>query len=338
MHGDIFYPTFLLRMIMPTDMAMTWEFPIHLFLCGLFTYLFLRAWSFGFYGALVGGLAYMLGGSIAGYASTGHDGKLFVSTMLPLALLLLTRGIRDGRIWAWGALAITIGLAVLSPHPQLLQYLLLAAGAFALVRRVRRPSRATASCRATSRSSGWRSPPAPSALGMLIGAIQYWPALFEYKPWSPRAGGHDYATATSYSFPIEETLNAYWPQFSGILDNYWGRNGIHLHSDYFGVIVLMLFGAAFGQTGHKTFRRFWLGTGLVALLWAFGGIHAVLPSHPRDSSLARTTSARRARSSTSSRSRCRCWRRSEWSASSRGACQREVRDRVGDRRRRRSPC
>src|SRR5215210_231098 len=24
MHGDIFYPTFLIRMIMPTDLAMTW--------------------------------------------------------------------------------------------------------------------------------------------------------------------------------------------------------------------------------------------------------------------------------------------------------------------------
>src|SRR3954466_8655026 len=104
MHGDIFYPTFLLRMIMPTDLAMTWEFPVHLFLCGLFTYRFLRAWHFGFYGALAGGLAYMLGGSIAGYAGPGHDGKLFVSTMLPLALFLITRGIRDGRIWAWGAL------------------------------------------------------------------------------------------------------------------------------------------------------------------------------------------------------------------------------------------
>jgi len=91
MHGDIFYPTFLLRMIMPTDLAMTWEFPIHVFLCGLFTYLFLRAWNFGFYGALIGGLAYMLGGSIAGYAGPGHDGKLFVSTMLPLGSWLRSR-------------------------------------------------------------------------------------------------------------------------------------------------------------------------------------------------------------------------------------------------------
>ena len=60
-----------------------------------------------------------------------------MSALLPLALWLLVRGIRDGRHWAWGALAITVGLAVLSPHPQLLQYMLLTSGAFALVPRLR---------------------------------------------------------------------------------------------------------------------------------------------------------------------------------------------------------
>src|SRR5215831_2412732 len=259
MHGDIFYPTFLLRMILPTDLAMTWEFPIHLFLCGLFTYFFLRAWKFGFWGALVGGLAYMLGGSIAGYAGPGHDGKLFVSTMLPLALLLITRGVRDGRLWAWGALAVTVGLAELSPHPQLFQYLLLVSGCFALfVAFAKHPDfgrleRSVAIKRLVLALFA-------VGVGMLIGAIQFWP-LLEYKPWSPRSAGHDYATATSYSFPIEERVNSYWPQFSGILDAYWGRNAIHFHSDYFGVVVLMLAGAAAGQMRQRSFRRFWVITG-----------------------------------------------------------------------------
>lgn len=269
MHGDIFYPTFLLRMIVPTDVAMTWEFPIHLFLCGLFTYLFLRAWNLSFWASLAGGLAYMLGGSIAGYAGPGHDGKLFVSTMLPISLLLLTRGVRDGRTWAWGAFALVIGAAVLSPHPQLLQYMLLAAGAFTLyialadhpgIGKLPRP---VAIKRVALAAAG-------VAVGFLIGAIQYLPVL-HYTPWSPRAGGHDWDTATSYSFPIEETLNSYWPQFSGILDNYWGRNLIHFHSDYFGVIVLLLVGASFGAATAKSFKRFWLVTGIVALLWAYGG-------------------------------------------------------------------
>src|SRR6476620_3918791 len=44
MHGDIFYPTFLLRLLVGTAEGLTLSFPIHLFLAGLFTYLFLRAW------------------------------------------------------------------------------------------------------------------------------------------------------------------------------------------------------------------------------------------------------------------------------------------------------
>src|SRR5215216_7893619 len=69
MHGDIFYPTFLLRAFLPTDVALTWSFIIHLFLAGCFTFLFLRAWGVGFYGSLVGGLVYMMSGPIASYAS-----------------------------------------------------------------------------------------------------------------------------------------------------------------------------------------------------------------------------------------------------------------------------
>ncbi|HEY2855684.1 MAG TPA: hypothetical protein VGJ18_22805 [Gemmatimonadaceae bacterium] len=270
MHGDIFYPTFLLRWILPTDVAMTWEFIIHLFLCGLFTYLFLRSWRFGFWPALVGGLAYMLGGSIAGYASPGHDGKLFVSALMPLGLLLLTRAVRDGRRWAWGAFAFTVGLAFLTPHPQLFQYFLLLAGSYTLflafsdhveIGRLRRDVAIRRIALAL----------VCVVIGILIGAVQFWPALIEYKPWSPRAAGHDWATATSYSFPIEETLNWYWPQFTGILDNYFGRNVIHLHSDYFGAAVLMLAGAAFGRSRLISFKRFWLAVGAVSLLWAFGG-------------------------------------------------------------------
>ena len=64
MHGDIFYPTFLLRMILPTDVAMTWGFIIHVFLAGLFTFGFLRAIGYSFYGALVGGLAFIVPGLI----------------------------------------------------------------------------------------------------------------------------------------------------------------------------------------------------------------------------------------------------------------------------------
>jgi hypothetical protein len=271
MHGDIFYPTFLLRMVMPTDVAMTWGFIIHVFLAGLFTFGFLRAIGYSFYASLVGGLAYMMGGQIASYVSPGHDGKLFVSALFPLALWILYRGIREGKNWSWGAFAIIIGLCVLSPHPQLLQYTLLACGAYALFL-------------AFSTLDGASLPRAIAIgrlaaalgsviVGLAIGAVQYLPVR-QYVQWSPRAGGlADYRAATSYAWNPEELLNVYLPEFSGMLDNYWGRNGIHLHSDYFGAVVLVLAGAAFiGLRGDPRRKHiiFWSVALLVSLLWSLG--------------------------------------------------------------------
>jgi hypothetical protein len=282
MAGDIFYPTFLLRMALPTDVAMTWGFILHVFLAGLFTYGFLRAWGLGFFGALVGGMAYMMGGPIASYVSPGHDGKLFVSALFPLALWLIVRGVRDARAWAWGGLAITIGLAVLSPHPQLLQYMLLACGSFALFVALGRDASGR---RLDRRTMLTRLALALGAvvLGFVIGAIQYAPVR-EYVAWSPRAGGLGYEHATSYSFPPVELVNLYLPQFTGILDQYWGPNLIHFHSEYLGAAVLLLAAAAFGGDAERGFRRFWIGAGIVAFLWMLGGstpffhiVYAIVP-------------------------------------------------------------
>jgi hypothetical protein len=285
MHGDIFYPTFLLRMIMPTDVAMTVGFMVHIFLAGLFTYFFLRAWGLGFYPALLGGLAYLMGGPIASYVSPGHDGKLFVSALTPLALWMLVRGIRDGRLWAFGVFALTTGLAVLSPHPQLLQYDLLLSGAFALFLAFSAGDRDAVLPRNTALTRLGLSA-AAVAVGMLIGAVQYLPVM-EYVPWSPRAGGKGYDYATTFSFPLEELINTYIPQFSGILNAYSGRNGIHLHSEYLGVAVLILAVLGFGAVRaarRRSFARFWLGTLIVALLWALGNstpffhlVYAIVP-------------------------------------------------------------
>ena len=285
MHGDIFYPTFLLRLVLPVDVAMTWGMILHFFLCGFAMYCFLRAAArLSFHSALLGGVAYMMGGFVSSLLSAGHDGKLFVSALLPVVLLIVTWCVRDGRRWAWGVLSIAVGLVVLTPHPQMSQYLLLAAGAWALFL-------------AFGGSGAERLPPnialkrlggalAAVIVGGAIGAIQFVPVR-EYVQWSPRGPGFDYQQAAQFSFPFEELFNTYLPQFSGILDNYWGRNQFHLHSEYVGAGVLVLATAAFGGgwTGaRKRFLWFWVGAGIVSLLWALGDstpffqiVYAVVP-------------------------------------------------------------
>ena len=282
MGGDIFYPVALaLRWLFPTDVAMNLGFMVHTFLCGLFTYGFLRAAGFGFRSSLLGGVAYLLSGPIASYPSPGHDGKLYVSAMLPLVLWMVVRGVRDGRRWAWGVMSIAIGLAVLSPHPQLLQYMLLTSGAFGLWVAFAshdgvRLERAIA-VRRLAYSAG------AVVLGGLMGAIQYVPVR-EYVDWSPRAGGKGWEHAVSYSLPPEEMVNFYLPEFTGILERYWGRNGIHLHSEYLGVVVLVLASLAFATRARRGFMLFWLVAFVVSLLWALGGntpfyrlVYAIVP-------------------------------------------------------------
>ena len=285
MHGDIFYPTFLLRLVLPVDVAMTWGMILHFFLCGFATFGFLRvAARLSFHAALVGGVAYMMGGFVSSLLSAGHDGKLFVSALFPVVMLIVTWCVRDGRRWAWGVLAIAVGLAVLTPHPQLLQYLLLAAGAWALFLAVggmgdeRLPRNV-----ALKRLMGAL---VAVIVGGAIGAIQYLPVR-EYVQWSPRGPGFDYQSAAQFSFPLEELINTYLPQFSGILDQYWGRNQFHFHSEYVGAGVLVLATAAFGGgwTGaRRRFLWFWVGAGIVSLLWALGDstpffqiVYAVVP-------------------------------------------------------------
>ncbi|MBA3853459.1 MAG: hypothetical protein C0503_03530 [Gemmatimonas sp.] len=283
MHGDIFYPTQLLRMVLPTDAAMTWGMVLHLFLAGIATFAFLKNLGVRSTAAVVGAVSYMMAGQVASLVSPGHDGKLFVSSLLPVALLMLTWGIRDAKPWAWGGLSLVVGLGVLTPHPQLLQYLLLAAGAWGLMLAFGAPTGVTLTRRDATLRLGLAF--AAVGLGLVIGAVQYMPVL-EYVDWSPRAGGRGYDYATSFSLPPEELLNLVLPEFTGKLDNYWGRNGIHLHSEYMGATVLAL--AAAGMAGlakqRSRLRWFLIGMTIVGTLWALGGstpfyqlVYAIVP-------------------------------------------------------------
>ena len=273
MNGDIFYPPSLLfRMLLRADVALTWLFVVHIFLTGWLAYLFLRKMGLRFPAAVIGGLAYLMSGPIASYVSPGHDGKLYVSAILPLVLMILVYGIRDGRRWAWPTLALTIGFAVLSPHIQILQYLLLASGGFALYLAFWSgpgvtPARPIALRRLAVASGA-------VVLGMMMGAVQFAPVL-QYVSSSPRAGGGQggYDFSTAFSMPPEELVNTYLPEFSGILDNYWGRNFFHYHSEYLGAVVLVLAGCAFfgAVADRRRHIRYWLIIAVIATLWSLGG-------------------------------------------------------------------
>jgi hypothetical protein len=269
MHGDVLYPTAWLRLAMPTHIAMNLGFVVHYVLAGLFTYWFLRKWRVSWTGAVVGGLSYQLAGVVGSYVSPGHDGKLFVTTMLPLLLTGLTLGIRDRRFEGYAIGALAVGLIMLSPHPQMAQYALLAAGLFTLFLVFGEGTVQTARARAIALALAAGT----VVLGVGVSAIQYMP-FYAYIPYSPRDASvlHDFAWSAAYAIPWSHVPEFVIPRFTGESFNgsYWGPNGLKLHSEYLGLLVVALAAVGAADKGRRR-MILWLGAiGLVFLLIALG--------------------------------------------------------------------
>ncbi|HXG44786.1 MAG TPA: hypothetical protein VNJ71_08540 [Gemmatimonadales bacterium] len=269
MHGDIFYPTAWLRWVMPVDLAITWGMALHFVLAGFFGYLLARRLEASWSGAVVAGVAYQLSGIVASQVSPGHDGKLFVSALAPLAFLALLEAIRHGKAAWYGGFAVIVGLCVLSPHYQMTYFLLLALGLWTLYLAVLDPERKTAT--PPWRAVAWAA--VAVVVGVGIAGLQILPFL-EYIPYSPRAAGGPntgWAYANLFSMPPEEIVTAVLPEFNGVLDNYWGRNPFKFHTEYLGAVVLMLACLAWGVPRR---RRLLTALGVLAvvfLLLAFAG-------------------------------------------------------------------
>jgi hypothetical protein len=282
MHGDLLYPFTWVRLLVATDTAMNLAFFVHLWLAGALTYLFLRSLALPWAAALFGGVAYQLSGIVASLVHPGHDGKLYVSALLPFVLWALVRWIRDGRLTAAAALGAGVGLAILSPSFQMAYYLLIAAGLFALYLALWDPERPPV-------RAAWlrlATAAAMMVLGLGVAAVQVLPFL-DYLPFSPRSvpgasSGWEYAT--SYSMPPAELLATVLPQLFGVAEAYHGSNPIKLHSEYLGIVALIVATVGLLATERRRLRWALVGLGALFLLISLGGhtpfyrlVYEVLP-------------------------------------------------------------
>ena len=265
LHGDIFYPTSWLRLVFSMPTVMNLGFVIHYVAAGLFVYLLLRRLSVPWIGAVVGGIGYELSGLIASYPLPGHDGKLFVSALLPLAMLALVLALRERRPGGYALLAVAVGLALLSPHFQMTYYMLIAAGLFALYLTFGESAERSTRSRLVSLALALGA----VLLGFGISAIQVLP-FTQYLPFSPRAQGfHGFEGATSYAVPWVHVPEFFFKLFTGLKETYWGPNGLKLHSEYLGLPVVAL--AVLGAGAARRRLVLWLGgIGLLFLLISLG--------------------------------------------------------------------
>ncbi|PYO95710.1 MAG: hypothetical protein DMD62_00635 [Gemmatimonadetes bacterium] len=258
-HGDVLYPTSFLRWKFSADKVTNFGFVLHYILAGMFMFLLLRRLRISWTGSVVGGVAYQLTGILISYARPGHDGKLFVSTMLPLACLALVVALRDRRAWGYPLLAVAVALCLLSPHVQTTYYLLIATGLWALYLTFGEPTSEPLAPRLTRLAIVL----AAVIAGFGIAMPQILPFL-EYIPHSPRAVAYSgaFESAASYGVPWDHVPEFFLAGFTGGGGGtYWGSNPIKLHSEYLGLPVILL--AILGLRGQPERRR---------LIWWLGGI------------------------------------------------------------------
>jgi len=268
MHSDIFYPTWILRLLVPVARANGYVFCIHIFLSGVATFCFVRSLGVGRTGAAISALAYMFSAGIVSFIFEGHDGRLIVTSMLPVALLFLHRGMAGNGAWNYIVAGGGVGLALLSPQVQMSYYLGIAVSLFFLVelwyrwQRSRDPRKAVSAILLFVAMVG---------VGLSLAAVQFLPA-YSYLEYSPRGGGgRGYEFATSWSMPPEETINLVAPSFSGLLESYWGRNYFKHHSEYLGIITLVLAGTGVALSRRRPYARFFIGLAVFSLIMAWGG-------------------------------------------------------------------
>jgi len=264
--GDMFYPTTALQFLMPVHRAIGVKLVIHIFLAGWFFYLFARRKGVGPGPSLVGGGAYMFAPYIISLIYAGHDGKLFVASLLPLGFLALERLLQRARFADLLFFGFTIGLMILTAHLQLAFF---ACGAFgfrfiwSILSDWKRGERSRVGRVAVLFVGA-------ALLGAALGAVQTYPAYVYTSTFSPRAGGVDYEFATSWSIHWEEVVSLVVPEFGGYLDGYWGKNPFKLNCESPGFLVMMLVIAGFFRIRRDKELLFWYLLLLVTLIYGLG--------------------------------------------------------------------
>jgi hypothetical protein len=263
--GDLFYPMSLLRLVLPTALAIDLEFVSHYVLAGFALYLLLRMLGFSWTAAITGGTAYQLSGVVLSLVSPGHDGKLFVTALLPVMLIGLVLGMRRQRWEGFALSGLAVGLALLSPQYQMTQYALVASGLFALYLAFGEPEGLSS----RDRWLAMLGAAGAVVLGFGISMIQVLP-FFHNIAYSPRAGAATYEYSSSFGLPWSHVPELLLSGFAGHYETYWGPNIIKFHSEYLGLPIIALAAVGVG-TPRRKLAWWMLGIGVLFLLVSLGG-------------------------------------------------------------------
>ncbi|MCK5124929.1 MAG: YfhO family protein [candidate division Zixibacteria bacterium] len=268
-HGDTFYPFSKLLLVINVFRAWGWNLLIHVFLAGITMFFCARTFGRSQLAAALSAVSYMFAAYFVSQVAPGHDGKMFVTALFPLTLMFIELAFERKPLVYFSLLGLTIGLIILTPHPQMAYYVLWVCAFYSVFKLVLKfiESKSVPALIKPSALFVWAV-----VLGLAISAIHFYPGYTYVKNYSPRADekrGDEWAK--SWSMHPEEAMSLLVPEFCGVNGekgaSYWGRNAFKDNSEYAGAVPLMV-----ALIGVMMVRRkktwFFAGLALFAFIYA----------------------------------------------------------------------
>ncbi len=265
--SGVFYPLYLLFLIIPVGYVFGYLFIIDIFLIGLFTYLFAKKLNLGSFSAFISAVIFMFSGPVVFRIYPGHLYILDAIVWLPL-LLYFYESLLKTKKYIFGLLAgITIALTILVGHSQFTFYNLLFSCTYFFIRLFFDYKENKNVLYILKLIFLFLL---SFLIGVALSAIQLVPSL-ELTNLSERAGGISFEFASAFSLKPYQMISFILPYFFGSPFNqtFWGIGNLWEMNGYLGLVPLIFALIAIVFKRNRYVFIFLLST-LISLLFAFG--------------------------------------------------------------------
>ncbi len=264
----IFYPATALLALLPVWLYFSVTTLLHVFLCGAFSFLYLRRWTVRQTSAAAGALVYM--GSSCLIGRLQFPPMILTAPYLPLLLMLVDRYVDRPRPGTRIGIAITVCLTVLAAHTQMAYMTLLCVTLYA-------------SLRVLSQLEGQRGKTLlaafvrtalplvmAGALGVMLTSIQTLPSLQLLKASTREA--LTAVQANRFVFQPQQLWTLFNPHFFGhpAQGDYWGGGNAWEPALFIGWLPLPFLGYALLRCSRERLVQFWSILAFLGLWLALG--------------------------------------------------------------------
>jgi hypothetical protein len=279
----LLYPLNVVFLLLPLGAALNWSVALHVWLAGLFTFLWTRNRGLHSLACLLGAIMFMFGGPYFLHIYAGHLPNLGTMIWAPLLFLALDKTLDRPSLGATLLGMFAVAMAILAGHIQYVFYMSVGAVIYCALHLASRwqsllfPNSSAPAPGSSSPKNGqlvllktvlclcliWFGAVALTAVQFLTG--------IQESHENVRAPGAAFEFASMFSFPPENFLTFLAPWFLGNLKAvpYWGRCFLFEMSCFVSLtgLVLAIAGAVWGD---RRVRRFSLVLVLITVCLALG--------------------------------------------------------------------